>query len=89
MVGGIEVADQHASKLITQDLIHHGFATSPSQEVPLVGCAEGPHVAVVSVFPPTGLIGMDHRTASDPFHNGRQFSLGLLGHSLGCIHDSS
>ena len=42
VVGRVEVADQHASKLIAQDLIHHGFAPSPSQEVPLVGCAEGP-----------------------------------------------
>ncbi len=42
MVGSIEVADQHASKLIAQDLVHHGFASFPSQEVPLGGCAEGP-----------------------------------------------
>ena len=33
VVGGIEVADQHPGKLIAQDLIHHGFAASPPQEV--------------------------------------------------------
>ena len=30
---------------------------------------------------------MDHRTASDPFHDGGQFSLGLLGHFAGGVHD--
>ncbi len=78
VVGGVEVADQHASELIAQDFIHHRLAPSPSQEVPLGGCAEGDwskiaHVAVVSILTPAGLVGMDHRTASDAFYYGGQF----------------
>ena len=78
MVGGVAVADQHTGKLIAQDFIHHRLAPTPSQEVPLGGCAEGDwskiaHVAVVAIFTPTGLVGMDHRTASDAFYYGGQF----------------
>ena len=43
VVGGVEVAGQHAGKLLAQDLIHHGLAPSPPQS--LGGRAEGPHVA--------------------------------------------
>ncbi len=89
VIGGVEVADQHASELIAQDLIHHGLAAAPTQEVALGGGAEGPHVAVVSVLAPAGLIGMDHRTASDAFQNARQFSLGLASHPLRGVHDGS
>ena len=28
VLGGVEVADQHAGKLIAQDLVHHGFAAA-------------------------------------------------------------
>ena len=77
VVGGVEVADQHASKPLAQDFIHHRLAPSPSQEVPLGGRAEGPHVAVVSVLPPAGLIGMHHQTASDAFHYIGHHRLGL------------
>ena len=79
MVGGVEVADQHASELIAQDFVHHRLAPTPSQEVPLGGCAEGDwskiaHVAVVSIFTPAGLVGIDYWTASDAFYYGGQFS---------------
>ncbi len=50
------------------------------QEVALGGGAEGPHVTVVSVLPPAGLIGTDHRTASDPFHDVGHHPLGSVGH---------
>ena len=50
------------------------------QEVALGGGAEGPHVTVVSVLPPAGLVGTDHRTASDPFHDVGHHPLGSVGH---------
>ena len=86
VVGGIEVADQHTGEFLAQDLIHHVLATAPPQEVPLAGSAEGPHVAVVSVLPPAGLVGVDHRAAPDAVQYARQFGLGLAGHSAGGIH---
>lgn len=89
VIGSVEVADQHAGKLLAQDLIHHGLATSPAQEVSLGGSAEGPHVAVVSAFPPAGLIGVDHRAAPDAFHNARQFPLCLGGHFARGVHQGA
>ena len=43
----------------------------------------------MSVLPPAGLIGMDHRTASDPFHYVGHHPLGLASRPLGCIHDGT
>ena len=47
------------------------------------------HVAVVSIFSPASLVGMDHRTASDAFYYGGQFSVGFAGHPLRGIHDGA
>ena len=43
--------------------------------------------AVVSVLPPAGVVGVDHRTAPDAVQYARQFGLGLSSHSAGGIHD--
>ncbi len=86
VVGGVEVADQHAGELRTQDFIHHGLATVPAQKVALGGSAEGPDVAFVSVFAPAGLIGVDHWAASDVFQYARQFGLGFASHFSGGSH---
>ena len=43
--------------------------------------------AVVSILPPTRLIGVNHRAVPDPFHNVGHHRLGLLGHPLGGGHD--
>ncbi len=59
------------------------------QEVALGGGAEGPHVTVVSVLPPAGLIGTDHRTASDPFHDVGHDRLGSVGHPWCGGHDGA
>ena len=67
--------------------IHHRLAAAPPQEVAFGGGAEGPHVAVVSVLPPAGLIGVGHRRASHRFLDVGQRRLGLLGHPVGGDHD--
>ena len=41
------------------------------------------------VLPPTRLIGMDHRAASDPFHYIGHRSLGLASHLLRGVYDGS
>ena len=53
------------------------------------GGAEGPHVTVVSVLPPAGLVGVDHRTASDPFHDVGHHPLGSVGHPWCGGHDGA
>ena len=89
MAGGVAVADQRSGKLIAQDFIDDRLASSPSQKVPQVGSAEGPHVAVVPVLPPARLIGVNHRTAADAFQDGGRFSLGLAGRLLRGVHDGA
>ena len=59
------------------------------REVALGGSAEGPHVTVVSVLPPAGLVGVDHRTASDPFHDVGHHPLGSVGRPLCGGHDGA
>ena len=67
----------------------HSLPPGLNRGSPLGGSAEGPHVAVVPVLPPTGLIGMHHRTASDPFHYIGHHSLGMASHPLRGVRDGS
>ena len=47
------------------------------------------HVAVVSVFTPAGLIGVDHRAASDTLQYARQFGLRFASHFACGIYDGA
>ena len=57
MVSSVEIADQHASKLLAQDFIHHRLAPAPPQEVAFGGGAESPDVAVGPALTPAGFVG--------------------------------
>ncbi len=47
------------------------------------------HVAVVSVFTPAGLIGVDHWAAADALQYARQFGLRFASHGACGIYDGA
>ena len=88
VVGSVEVADQRAGG-IAQHLVHHRLASVPPQEVSVGGCTAGPHVAVVSILAPAGLIGMDHWAGADLVQDLIHCALGPLRRTLDRSHDGS
>ena len=89
VVGGVEIADQDAGEGVAQSFIHHFLVATPPQEVARRWCAESPHVAVVSILTPAGLVGMDHWAGADLGQNPVHCGLGLLRGAMHRRHDCS
>ena len=72
VVGGVEVADQHASKPLAQDFT----TTALPRPRRLGGSAESPDVAVVAILPPARFVGMYHWAGADAVHNPSHHAVG-------------
>ena len=89
VVGSVEIADQHTGEGVAQSFIHHFLVATPPQEVALRWCAESPHVAVVAILTPAGLVGMDHWAGADLGQDPVHCGLGLLRSAMYRSHDCS
>jgi hypothetical protein len=88
VIGGVEVAHQYPTEGVTQGLIHYSFIPPTTQEVPLRGSAEGPHIAIGPLLTPTGFVSVYHRTGSDTLHYPFHCFFGLPGAMLYDLDDA-
>jgi site-specific DNA recombinase len=89
VVGGVEVAHQHAFELLPEYGIHHFLRAAAVEEVALGGRAEAPAVAVLPILPPAGLIPMHHRAGANAGEDLRQGVLAGCHHAIAHVHDGA
>ena len=82
VICGVEVAGQHPTEALARRLVDDRLAATATQEVPLAGSAERPHIAVDSALSPAGLVGVHHGASPNALpHVGHRRS-GRLRHPV-------
>ena len=64
-MGAREISDHDAGNPLPQRVGHHRLGPATPTEVPRLGRAEGPDVAVPSILTPVALVDMEHQAAAD------------------------
>ena len=89
VICGVEVACQHPTDALAQRLVDGRLAATATQEVPLPGSAERPHVAVGSALTPAGLVGVHHGASPNALQHVGHHRSGRLRHPVSRLDDGA
>ena len=89
VIRGVEVAYQHPTEGLAQRLVYDRLAATATEEVPLSGSAERPHIAVDSALTPAGLVGVHHGASPNALRHVGHRRPGRLRHPVSRLDDGA